>query len=766
MSESFNIRSSVEIAEVSKTEPCIHCGKPDWCYRIGEITACKRGVEPATGWEKTSKADKDGTPYYAAIAPKKAVRPKAKKEFFYCDRDGSKLIKITRTDDGEGNRKFYQSHWNGDRYIKGVPAEIQQQVPIYRYPQVQKAIAAGRPVFLVEGEGCADALWSVGITATTTLGGSGKYRSYGSYQEDLAGATLVLCPDRDEPGVKHMEEIANDFPAARWLYAPPEDFYWQHLAKSGGLDVADWLSDGATADDIREAAGDKKAFGLPEKPLVETDNTDVLDADDDPLIAPTADEVFTQKAVDALYSTTRWISVDGNLHRWTGTHYKLVSSAAEKARIAAWCNSTAVQSMRGWSYAYAKSHIVEGIYNWLLVSCAIDPEGVNPPGLNCLNGVLKIHWQGNQPTWELAAHDPQIIYTYIGEFEFDSSADSDACDRLLSCLDPEQRDIFIKTLAATLDLNTIRYYRGRGIKALLCKGDGNNGKDSLREAVQLLYGFGVVSCTVSDFASYDQGRKFTLAKLENARISWSSENSSFSQLDNLQSLKAAITGEPLDLEHKNKDERMMSPCTVFFFNINNVPNLQASLEAIQSRWAVLSFTKTFKTNADPKKGEIEADPRFRYDPNFLRREVVPALLNKMLAALPEVAAKAIDYRCTDAALEEIQRETNHLRAFCQDVGLDYQTDGVIYGGETWKILKQWYIENGTLEITVDDKGKEKEKWNDQSNSKDTNVKGSNSILGRLHQLFPKAQRGKDTQQYKNRACLKGVGFGEASEADG
>lgn len=574
MSETFDTRSNLEINQVSPKAPCPHCGKPDWCYSIGELTACKRGAEPAPQWEKTSKADKEGTPYYAPIALKKQVREKSKKDYFYPDRQGNALIKVVRIDDGNGKKSFPQYHWNGQRWIRGVPTDIQKRVPIYRYQQVRKAIASGRPVFMVEGEGCADALWNVGICATTTLGGSGKYKSYGNYLEDLAGAALVLCPDRDEPGTKHMEAIASDFPDAQWLYAPPSDFYWQHLPKSQGLDISDWLTSGATADDILAAVTDKR-FGLPSQPYVEAVDADVLDVDGMPLTAPTADEVFTQKAVDALYSNIRWISVDNSLYRWTGTHYKLVSPAAEKARIAKWCNSTAVQSARGWSYAYAKAHIVEGIYNWLLVSCAIDPELVNPPGLNCLNGVLKISWQGNQPTWELAPHDPEIVYTYVGEFEFDPNADPDACDRLLSCLDPEQQQILIQTLAASLDLKKIRRLRKQRVRALICKGDGNNGKDSLREAVQLLYGVGVVSTTISDFHQYDHsGRKFTLAKLEHARVSWSSENSSLSQLESLGSLRTAITGETLSLELKQVQEREMTPNCIFLFNINNAPNLK------------------------------------------------------------------------------------------------------------------------------------------------------------------------------------------------
>jgi predicted P-loop ATPase len=110
---------------------------------------------------------------------------------------------------------------------------------------------------MVEGEGCADTIWLVGICATTTLGGSGNYKSYGSYLEDLAGADLVVCPDRDEPGVKHIEARASDFPNAQWLYAPPNDFYCQRLPKSQGLDVSDWLNSGATAEDIRAAVTNK-----------------------------------------------------------------------------------------------------------------------------------------------------------------------------------------------------------------------------------------------------------------------------------------------------------------------------------------------------------------------------------------------------------------------------------------------------------------------------------------------------------------------------
>ena len=259
--------------EVSKAEPCIHCGKPDWCYRIGALTVCKRGAEPAMGWEKTSKSDKESTLYYAPTQPKKPIRPANKQEFFYPDRKGVPLVKVLRIDDGKGKKDFPQFHWKAAirQWVSGLTDEVKKQVPIYRYQQVKEAIAAGRPIFIVEGEGVADRLWEIGLCATTTLGGSGKFHSYGDYQQDLTGAKLVLCPDRDEPGLKYMEAIAKVFPHARWVYAPPNEFFWQHLPESNGVDIADWIDSGATAKDIYNAIRDKWAELA--KTLAKTDSS-------------------------------------------------------------------------------------------------------------------------------------------------------------------------------------------------------------------------------------------------------------------------------------------------------------------------------------------------------------------------------------------------------------------------------------------------------------------------------------------------------------
>jgi predicted P-loop ATPase len=247
-----------KLAEVTKDSPCPHCGKPDWCYRIGELTVCNRDAEPATGWRRTSKTDCNNKPYYAPARPKKQPRPKAKTEYVYYDRNGQPLVKVTRTDNGNGKKKFFQSHWDGKNWVKGLTEEVKKAVPIYRYAEVMQAKAEGKHVLKVEGEGVADVLWKTGIAATTTLGGAGKYRAYGDYKQDLEGMgeNLVLSPDGDVPGMRHMEDINKDFPDAKWLYPPITN--WEDLPEAGGLDIKDWVDQGATAEDILQAIEDKR----------------------------------------------------------------------------------------------------------------------------------------------------------------------------------------------------------------------------------------------------------------------------------------------------------------------------------------------------------------------------------------------------------------------------------------------------------------------------------------------------------------------------
>jgi hypothetical protein len=148
---------------VTKSEPCRHCGKPDWCYRIGELEVCHRQAPPATGWIQTTKADREGNFYYAQTVEQKPIRPLQTRYWEYPARDGSKLVRVCRVDDGEGNKKIWQERWDGFAWIKGLGGIPKEAIPIYRYAEVTEAIRQGKTIFVVEGEPCADILWILGI---------------------------------------------------------------------------------------------------------------------------------------------------------------------------------------------------------------------------------------------------------------------------------------------------------------------------------------------------------------------------------------------------------------------------------------------------------------------------------------------------------------------------------------------------------------------------------------------------------------------------
>ncbi|XZO02886.1 MAG: DUF3987 domain-containing protein [Microcoleus sp.] len=256
--------STAGLIRATKTNPCPHCGKPDWCYSIGDLSVCNRDQPPATGWEATSKADKDGKIYYARPQEKKAIRPRQTRYWEYPARDGSPLVRVVRFDDGKGSKADWtQQSWGKCKssrqtgWIGGTKGVERENIPVYRYAEVKKAIANNELIFIVEGESCADILWGLGLAATCNIGGSGKWRS--SDTTDLEGAKVVICPDRDEPGIKHANLLHQEFPDALWLYAYPDSPAWNNLPKSQGLDIKDWMDSCVIARaDILAAVGEKK----------------------------------------------------------------------------------------------------------------------------------------------------------------------------------------------------------------------------------------------------------------------------------------------------------------------------------------------------------------------------------------------------------------------------------------------------------------------------------------------------------------------------
>jgi putative DNA primase/helicase len=482
-----------------------------------------------------------------------------------------------------------------------------------------------------------------------------------------------------------------------------------------------------------------------------------------PDTAPTPEQNYVQKAIEALYSAGHWASIAGQLFEFTGTHYELRPEATEKRRIFGWF-STYSEFVNGkYRCNRANSASVNEVYNSMILAVAVDPNTINPEGLNSSSGVVKINPDGSHT---LIPHDPKRVYTYVG-CKYDPTIDPADCDRLLECLEPSQREIFLRTAAAALNLKLVRSkLTGRGVKGLLCHGEGSNGKDTLRAVLAAVFGRGMTGRSLSDFKSYDMGRKFALAGIEGSICNWASENTSKVDLDNIQSLKQFITGDPIDIERKGKDSYEYKSAAIFFANCNKLPSITGGTSAIDDRYGILRFDKTYARNAIAAEGQLEADPRFKDDEKFILEQIAPAMLNKLLERLPVLLSEGIDYKATKDAMQKAQEESHHLWQFAREVGLEVQSGGRVWLTDLWDLLVDWYEGMGILDKESGSNGKEKLIWYELSNKYDAPVKSINQLSSRLSEIFPKVQvcpySGRDEMKRRGQRYLLGVGFVQSS----
>ena len=100
-----------------------------------------------------------------------------------------------------------------------------------------------QPVFIVEGEKCADAVRSIGGVATTAHGGAKKWPA--ELNKYFTGRDVVILPDQDAAGEAHADMVAQN------LHGHANTIKRVNLpGLQDKQDVYDWLSNGGTADEL------------------------------------------------------------------------------------------------------------------------------------------------------------------------------------------------------------------------------------------------------------------------------------------------------------------------------------------------------------------------------------------------------------------------------------------------------------------------------------------------------------------------------------
>lgn len=171
-------------------------------------------------------------------------------EYPYSDATGKLLYEAMRIEPGRNGRKkdfaFRRPQQDGKGWIWNLEGI---EKTIYRLPEILDPSRKDHPIFVVEGEGKADALRALGFLATSAPCGAGHWqRDYGRH---LTGRRVVVLPDNDEPGWDHaVSVVASLFvweAAAIWVIHLP--------GLPDGGDVIDWLAaQPETSKDQRRAA--------------------------------------------------------------------------------------------------------------------------------------------------------------------------------------------------------------------------------------------------------------------------------------------------------------------------------------------------------------------------------------------------------------------------------------------------------------------------------------------------------------------------------
>jgi hypothetical protein len=231
----------------------------------------------------------------------KADRQERREETWdYIDQDGELRYQVIRYTQA-GQKTYRQRRYENGRAVWGM-----QGVTALPY-RLAEIVSSTAPIFITEGEKCADVVARLGLLATTNHGGAGKW--WPSLNDWFRGRQVIILPDNDAPGRKHARIVADSLTGTaksiRILELPG-------LPAKG--DVADWLILGGSKDELTRLA---KAA-----PIYDPSNVapidEAIEETLDPAPAPAAKELRPIDATPFAWTDPSQIPMRRFIY---GTHY-------------------------------------------------------------------------------------------------------------------------------------------------------------------------------------------------------------------------------------------------------------------------------------------------------------------------------------------------------------------------------------------------------------------------------------------------------------
>jgi len=456
--------------------------------------------------------------------------------------------------------------------LKGVTPRL------YHADNLPQAIAEGRTIWLVEGEKDADRLISLGLVATTSPMGAGKWRD--AYAEALIGADVVIVPDNDGPGRAHAQKATQSLVGKagriRLLEVP------------GAKDTSDWLDNGGTLSALLALAEKAPDFRAP--PPSETSSaphdfhlTDMGNAG-----RFARDH---QGRVRYCYARKQWLVWTGKVWAWDdGARVGELARETVRRLYAKAANETDSKARQDLANHALKCESESRIS--AMLSLAQSESGIpikaedldtNDWLLNVQNGTMDLR------IGQLRPHDPADLITVLLPWNYNPEA---RCSRWLTFLeavtqgDPGLVAYLQRAVGYSLTGST------REQRLFFLWGGGLNGKSTFLAIIRKLtadYGWRADASTFMLQDKASNGPKEGLANLEGKRFVCSTELEEGRKLA-VVAIKDLTGGETMTADRKYQHQTEYKPKCKLWLVGNHRPVITDTTLSIWRRMQLIPFT--------------------------------------------------------------------------------------------------------------------------------------------------------------------------------
>lgn len=316
------------------------------------------------------------------------------------------------------------------------------------------------------------------------------------------------------------------------------------------------------------------------------------------------------------------------------------------------------------------------VFKALSLEAAIKELNTNRHYLNLENGMLNID------TFELKEHDPSYLSTVRIPFSYDKNAKCPRFRKFISETTMGDDDLALVLQEMTGYLLTSET---KAEKAFILFGPGANGKSVFSKVIQTLVGEANAShVSLSQFS-----KQFGLQSIIGKTVNISNENELANARMNTENLKAIISGDPVTISIKYKDDISYTPVCKLVFLVNTLP---ATSDMSYGYFRKLMIIPFFKKFSDEEK-DIDLLEK-------LKKEM-PGILNWAIEGLQRLNANRHQFTKSVKAAEMLELYKSE-----QNPVIKFFSDCIVVDPESHEDKKvilqayaQWLYENG-----IDDRG--------------------------------------------------------------